>query len=49
MCDCYVDVIRETMTTEESLNITPEQSMKLTLDLIDLCNGKLDKKPPIMT
>ena len=49
MCDCYVDVIRGTMTPEESLNITPEQTRKLTLELIDQCNGKLDKKPQIMT
>jgi len=49
MCDCYVDVIRRTMTPEESLNITPEQAKKLTLELIDQCNGKLDKKPPLMT
>jgi hypothetical protein len=49
MCDCYVDVIRETMTPEESLNITPEQTRKLTLELIDQCNGKLNNKPPVMT
>jgi hypothetical protein len=49
MCDCYVDVIREIMTPEEALNLTPEQSKKLTLELIDQCNGKLNKKPQIMT
>ena len=49
MCDCYVDVIRETMTPEESLDTSPEQAKKLTLELIDQCNGKLNNKPPIMT
>ena len=49
MCDCYVDVIRGTMTPEESLDTSPEQARELTLELIDQCNEKLDSKPPIMT
>ena len=49
LCDCYVDVIRGSMTPEESLDTTLEQTRKLTEDLIDQCNGKLDSKPPIIT
>jgi len=48
VCDCYTDVIRKTLSPEEVSKITPEQTRKLTLELIDQCNGKLDSKPPIM-
>ena len=49
ICDCYVDVIRESMTPEDALKASPEQNKKLAEDLINKCNGKLNNKPPIMT
>ena len=49
VCDCYVDVIRETLSPEEISKLDFEESKKLTVRLIDQCNGKLDSKPSIMT
>ena len=48
VCDCYTDVIRETLSPEEVSKIDYEEAKKLTVRLIEQCNGKLDK-PPIMT
>ena len=49
VCDCYVDVIRETLSPEEISKLDFEEAKKLTVKLINECNGKLDSKPPIMT
>ena len=49
VCDCYTDVIRETLLPEEVSKISFEEARKLTVKLIKQCNGKLDSKPPIMT
>ena len=49
VCDCYTDVIRETLLPEEVSKISFEEARKLTVKLIKQCNGQLDSKPPIMT
>ncbi len=49
VCDCYVDVIRETLSPEEISKLDFEEAKKLTVKLINECNGKLDSKPPIIT
>ena len=48
VCDCYTDVIRESLSPEEVSKIDYEEAKKLTVRLIEQCNGKIDK-PPIMT
>jgi hypothetical protein len=48
VCDCYVDVIRRMMTSDEAQNSTPAQAEELTARLINKCNTMLDK-PPVMT
>ena len=49
ICDCYVDVIRETLTTEELAKLTYEDAKKITVTLIGQCNQKLNKEPIIAT
>jgi hypothetical protein len=49
VCDCYTDVIRKTLSPDAAKNATPEEARKLTLTLIDQCNGMFEKKPSIMT
>ena len=49
VCDCYVDVIRETLSPDEISKLDFEEAKKLTVRLIDQCNGKLDSNPSIMT
>ena len=49
VCDCYVDVIRESLSPEEISKLDFEEAKKLTIKLIEQCNGQLDSKPPIMT
>ena len=49
VCDCYVDVIRETLSPEEISKLDFEEAKKLTVKLINECNGKLENKPPIIT
>ncbi len=48
VCDCYVDVIRETLSPEEISKLDFEEANKLTERLVDQCNEKI-YKPPIMT
>jgi len=48
VCDCYVDVIRETHTPEEAHTLSPENAKKLSLKLINQCNWKFGK-PSEMT
>ena len=43
VCDCYVDVIRETHSSEESHNMRADQAKKLTVKLISRCNWKFEK------
>ena len=43
VCDCYTDVIRETYSSEESLNMKADQAKKLTVKLISRCNWKFEK------
>ena len=49
VCDCYVDVIRETLSTEELAKLTFEDAKKITSTLIGQCNQKLNKEPKIAT
>ena len=46
-CDCYVDVIRETLTSESARNSTKEEAQELTIELIQQCNDKFNPKPRI--
>ena len=49
VCDCYTDVIRETLSPDEVSKLDFIGAKGLTGKLINQCNGKLDNKPPIMT
>ena len=49
VCDCYTDVIRETLSPEEVSKLNFIKTKDLTIKLINQCNGKLNNKPPIMT
>jgi hypothetical protein len=46
VCDCYTDVIRETYSSEDALNMTKDQAKKLTLKLINQCNWKFAPMDP---
>ena len=48
-CDCYTDVIRETMTPESATNSTPAEAQELTVELINQCNDKFNPQPQINT
>ena len=48
-CDCYVDVIRETLTSESARNSTKEEAQELTVELIQQCNDKFNPQPKIET
>lgn len=48
-CDCYVDVIRETLTSESARNSTKEEAQELTIELIQQCNDKFNPQPKIET
>ena len=47
VCDCYTDVIRETLSPEDVSKIDFEGAKKLTIKLIEQCNKKLNKEPII--
>ena len=49
VCDCYTDVIRETLSPEEVSKLNFIKTKDLTIKLINQCNGKLNNKPPIIT
>ena len=48
VCDCYVDVIRETLTPEKLSKLSYKQAKEVTVTLINECNEKLNK-PVIAT
>ena len=48
-CDCYLDTIRETLSPDKVMKMTPAGQAALTKSLIKTCNGIMDVKPSIMT
>ena len=49
VCDCYTDVIRETLSPKEGDKLNFIKTKDLSMKLINECNGKLNNKPPIIT
>ena len=49
VCDCYTDVIRETLSPKEVDKLNFIKTKDLSMKLINECNGKLNNKPPIIT